>query len=156
MAILKTLEFATGISEYTLHTNSNSLAHSFVHTFLFTHLSIIYLFCTRVISFEPKCGFYIGDQFRPFFWTNQSCSNKLKVLDDGRIAIVHEPNLDINEEVPDIQRVSQLVDEENKNYFKVGWDKGIYPKSSNQCGVCVVLPDDSCLCDVELTAKQVS
>ena len=77
---------------------------------------------------------------------------------DGLVNIVHNPNLDINsvlasKDLP-VQSVYQPVSPENKNFFRVHWEKnGTFPVFG-QCGQCVQLTD-GCLCDVEVKERRV-
>lgn len=68
------------------------------------------------------------------------------------VAIVHNPNLDINTG----QVVSNAVNENNLNFFKVAWQRDQYPSAANQCSydACNTV-DTGCLCDVEVTYKRV-
>lgn len=60
--------------------------------------------------------------------------------------MVHNPEL-IGDRVVD-SRVSPT----NTNYFKVSWDKDIYPRPSNSCGndVCNLVSPSECLCDMNV------
>ncbi len=76
------------------------------------------------------------------------------------VALVHNPNLDINEGVEDSkkQKVWPLVDESNINFFKVKWTNSSgYPSSGNLCGfgACDVLPNNECLCNVTVSTRQI-
>jgi uncharacterized protein (DUF1501 family) len=74
------------------------------------------------------------------------------VDDEGNVAIVHSPNLDVNEYHWDTVTVAGPVHPDNRNFFPVKWDSdGTYPKSSNQCGseACEIV-SHGCLCEVEV------
>ncbi len=77
-----------------------------------------------------------------YFWTSDTCSIRVKIKRDGRIAIVHQPS-------EFLERVMH-VDEDNENFFKVHWGepRNGYPSVDNACdGVCEVLQEGSCLCN---------
>jgi hypothetical protein len=59
--------------------------------------------------------------------------------------------LDVNSEAEEIyqQSVHQMVSPDNMNFFKIKWDKDVYPSLTNGCGICQTL-SDGCLCDVEV------
>jgi len=74
-----------------------------------------------------------------YFWTNDDCSIRVKVNVDGMITVVHHPTDSKN-------KVSYLSDD-NENWFKVYWNKGDFPRATNNCEGCQLLPGDSCLCN---------
>jgi len=103
----------------------------------------------NIIFQDQKCNFHMTGQKRyfEFIWSNASCSIQARVGTDGVVALVHNPNLDIN----DAQYVFERLDSTNINFFKVQWKGGEYPNPSNACGdgACIIVANE-CLCDVEV------
>jgi hypothetical protein len=84
-----------------------------------------------------------------------------EVNSDGLVSIVHDPNLDINDEYVAInkppQSVYQPVSPENINYFNVNWmEPGVYPQIINNCAnnACQII-ENECLCSVEVKETRV-
>ena len=108
---------------------------------------------------EPKCQFYgsTGGNYRTFHWTNETCSTQARVTTAGDVAIVHNPNMGINNILADDnqQIVTEWVNSTNINFFKVMWKGGEYPNPSNDCGggVCMMVANE-CLCDVHVTTRK--
>ena len=81
-----------------------------------------------------------------FFWTEASCTQLIKVREDGFVAMVHEP--DMNPFFSD--QTVPYVDKFSVNYFAVPWQKDemtfkeIYPSLENDCGhgACIITEDD--------------
>ncbi len=75
------------------------------------------------------------------------------------VALVHNPNFDINEDdgLSTKQKVVEHLNEDNINFFKVSWRKGTFPNLSNNCGnsPSCVLVQGGCLCDVTVKEKAV-
>jgi len=108
---------------------------------------------------EPKCQFYgwTGGNYRTFHWTNETCSTQARVTTEGTVAIVHNPNMDINNVLADDkqQNVTEWVNSTNVNFFKVKWKGGEYPNPNNACGdgACMMV-ENECLCEVHLTRRK--
>ncbi len=94
-----------------------------------------------------------------WFWTNQSCSIKAKVASNGMVALVHNPNFDINDDLSTKQKVVEHLNEDNINFFKVPWEGQEFPNPSNNCGdslsLSCVLIQENCLCDVTVTESPI-
>eukprot|EP00586_Coscinodiscus_wailesii_P017163 CAMPEP_0172518280 /NCGR_PEP_ID=MMETSP1066-20121228/290722_1 /TAXON_ID=671091 /ORGANISM="Coscinodiscus wailesii, Strain CCMP2513" /LENGTH=2420 /DNA_ID=CAMNT_0013300633 /DNA_START=56 /DNA_END=7314 /DNA_ORIENTATION=- len=87
-------------------------------------------------------------------WTNQDCLLKVKVNENGMIAIVHEPNLLLDTFQP--YTIDPRVKHDNPNFFRVSWDSSSYPRPSNSCGdnICQEV-NDACLCNINIVDHQV-
>ena len=87
-----------------------------------------------------------GDYYlnQGYFWTSVSCELRVKVKNDGSVAIVHAPKSFSNQ--------VQIVSVDNENYFGAHWlQGGTYPIVENDCGnVCEVLSEGACLCDTRV------
>lgn len=112
---------------------------------------------------DPKCQFWgwQGGAYRTYHWTNATCSIKVRVADDGKISLVHEPSLDdVNERLAagnrTLQQVTAWVNATNNNFFDVYWKDEEFPKSSNNCvGSSCQVRDGHCFCDVEVATQSV-
>ena len=84
----------------------------------------------------------------PYFWTNHECELQVKVNAIGFASMVHKPERYT-------EKVSHINDE-NKNWFKVYWDDKKYPNITTSCdGLCDVLSEGSCLCNVAVVKSVV-
>ena len=93
-------------------------------------------------------------------WTTASCSLKAKINADGFMALVHEPDQTIPiYGTTDFPPVASLVDAtKTLSFFSVNWQKDIwtgedvFPSPESNCfhGSCVLMPDNTCLCDVKV------
>eukprot|EP00957_Ditylum_brightwellii_P017449 1313810-Ditylum_brightwellii.AAC.1 len=94
---------------------------------------------------KELCDFY--QIFAPgyktgYHWTTANCSIKVKINEEGEVAIVYD--------ISNRQGDQELhVSEESLNYFKVYWKDDDYPKTANNCGnisECVGLNGGGCQC----------
>ena len=107
------------------------------------------------------CDFNAGNlgNYRTFYWTNETCSIQARVTKEGTVAIVHDPNMEINSVLADNnqQKVMGLVNSTNINVFKVNWRNGVYPNIDDNCGndACTLVGDsDECLCEVSVKNRR--
>lgn len=91
-----------------------------------------------------------------WYWTTETCGIQVKVLSNGLLAVVHDPNHTRNVYGKDYEPyVSSYVNlTETVSYFSVHWQKNVtgddqFPSIDNACGdgACVLLEDDTCLCN---------
>ena len=75
-----------------------------------------------------------------YHWTSSGCNIDVKVTDEGKVAMVHVPQV-VNHAWP----VHPTYSESNRNYFRVNWVGG-FPSSSNGCAPCSTGPDNTCMC----------
>mmetsp|Transcript_1494 Transcript_1494/g.3130 ORF Transcript_1494/g.3130 Transcript_1494/m.3130 type:complete len:1117 (-) Transcript_1494:133-3483(-) len=102
-------------------------------------------------SFSKGCYIH-GASF--WHWTNQNCSIHVKVRHDGHIAIVHNPNLEINNINFEDYEVFPAYSKENSFFFKVAWGDAGYPSSTCDTSSCEVV-SDGCLCNVTIDEQAV-
>ncbi len=74
----------------------------------------------------------------------------------GNVAIVHNPDMTINNVVSEDYIVKPEFDVNNTNYFLVRWESGYFPSPINNCGngVCA-LAGGACYCDVTVVESRV-
>ena len=100
----------------------------------------------------PNSCMAIGSKVSPLYWQGSSCEIKMKVNDEGQVAIVHKSNTAHD------ATYLLAIDQESPFYFDVAWPQtGSYPAPLNNCnGLASCVPHESyCLCDVELSETQV-
>lgn len=102
---------------------------------------------------NDQCSYFWNEE--NWHWTDQGCEVLAKVNDNGEVALVHEPNLDINDNHWNEYIVHSYVNETNTNYFNVPWKDGNYPSKSSGCsGECKTIAD-GCLCSVNINESAV-
>ena len=95
----------------------------------------------------------ISPTLNKFFWTDASCTQKIKVRDDGMVALIHNPtpNPSVSEKT-----VSHVDLKKGVTFIKVPWERSsmtgeeVFPSAKNFCGssgACDIV-DGFCLCDV--------
>jgi len=90
-------------------------------------------------------------------WTNATCNIQAVILENGVMAVVHDPNKTRplyweTDRYPDTAMYVNLT--ETVSHFSVHWEKNTtgddqYPSLSNECGfgACAQTAEGSCLCD---------
>lgn len=112
-----------------------------------------------IVNIRPIYNFPYPSR-NTFFWTDNNCTQKIKVRDDGFIAFIHNPNVNpffADETVPYVDEVHTV------SYISAPWRKDnmtqeeIYPSLNNTCGMgsCSITADDQCLCEVSLQERAV-
>jgi len=103
---------------------------------------------------NPDCLQWMEDY--TWHWTNMTCTVRVKVRNDGDVAIVHNPDLSINEIRDADYIVRPEFDMNNTNYFPVKWGLGSFPSPTNSCGngVCALI-GGACHCDVTVVENRV-
>ncbi len=84
------------------------------------------------------------------------CALIIIVREDGDIAIVHSPDLTINQILDEDYVVRPEFDMNNTNYFSIKWEMGSFPSPINNCGngVCAKI-GGACHCDVTVVENRV-
>ena len=85
-------------------------------------------------------------------WTSASCRVLAKIRSDGKVAVVHELGHSDHAK----NHMSEIVREDTKNWFRVGWLQEDFPARRNNCnGVCTRTSDNQCLCSATVTERAV-
>jgi len=104
-------------------------------------------------SIDSLSCFATGGQVDPLYWQGSTCSIKMKVNNEGQIAIVHKSD------TAHTATHLMAVDQESPFYFDVVWpETGSYPAPSNNCNNFSSACDmhaEYCLCDIDMTESQV-
>lgn len=101
---------------------------------------------------KELCDFYYvsGSSLKNsnYFWTPNNCELRVKVNNDGRVAVVHHLFDSSNEVLH--------VDKDNENWFKVYWTTyDNYPKVENDCDSVCDIVDNFCLCGTYVQKRKV-
>ena len=98
-------------------------------------------------------------------WTTESCKIQVKILSNGLLAVVHDPNKSRNVYGKDYEPyTNSLVNvTETVSFFSVHWEKNVtgddqFPSVDNNCGEgsCQLLEEDeSCYCDTTTSEEVV-
>merc|ERR1719266_2104152 len=88
-----------------------------------------------------------------YYWNDAPCDISIKVDHEGQIAIVHEPEGIIEDDV--ISRVGR----QSPSYFGVHWTNDTFPKPSNNCAIddgafCEVI-NNGCFCKTEVVEERI-
>jgi len=82
-----------------------------------------------------------------YHWTSEPCKEMVKVSPSGKIAIVYDPS--------SYTLVDAHVNIASENWFKVFWDNGFYPQTSNNCSSYCRIYLNNCVCEISVSMSPV-
>jgi len=95
---------------------------------------------------QPDC------EHNPYYWTDSSCSIKVKVdPDDGNVAIVYDAD------ETDLHDMAKHVQIDSPSFFPVLWKNDVYPTPNNNCGSissCAISIEGMCICTINVKEER--
>lgn len=107
---------------------------------------------TRSPPNGDMCGYYSRYMKT---WTQQSCTLRARVDSRGWVSIVHEPFVHDTNFLKGGRGPDFAADSQDLTSFRVLWEDGLFPTTSDGCASDCTVAGDTCLCDVEVETTRV-